>query len=91
LEHAHTARTHTHRAHTRACIGVYGWPQVCVHILMLGGKKAGGKFTQSPSEKQRAAGFSYTLWKVCFLCVYKETNKTSVVCMYAQVESVVGC
>jgi len=32
-----------------ACV----YPLLCVHILVLGGKKAGGKFTQSPSDERR--------------------------------------
>lgn len=58
---------------------------------MLGGKKAGGKFTQSPSEKQRAAAIRC---EKCAFCVFtkRQTRHPSFVCtclcMYAQVESV---
>jgi len=80
LEHAHPTHMHT-RIHARTHTGVKVWvaSSVCTYFDVRWEKS--GRQVYAIAER-KAKSSSYTLWKVCFLCVYKETNKTSVVCMY---------
>lgn len=57
---------------------MYGWPQVCVHILMLGGKKAGGSL-----RNRRAKTREQLRCEKCAFCVFtkRQTRHPSSVCM----------